>query len=113
MGVDGCGAIVTMWSELYGLTAGTVMLIQSITRKRFSDLAQYGAGEGFETAAAWFADRDGTTIAVVKAEPDSRWGYVCLSRDGQGSFCSTGMAEGFATRDMATRALCSLASQLG
>ena len=54
----------------------------------------------------------GETIAVVRADRQQRWGYVCLSRDGQGAYRSTRMAEGFVTRDIATRALYTLASHL-
>jgi hypothetical protein len=87
------------------------MLIQSITQDRFSALAR-GFDETFDHAAAWFSDQHGETIAVVRADRQQRWGYVCLSRDVQGAFRSTRMAEGFVTRDIATRALYTLASHL-
>src|SRR5687768_1790813 len=88
-----------------------IMLIQSITRDRFSALAR-GVDETLVHAAAWFSDQDGETIAVVRADRQRRWGYVCLSRDVQGAYRSTRMAEGFGTRDIATRALYTLASHL-
>jgi hypothetical protein len=89
------------------------MLIQSITRDRLSDLARCNVEETSYDGAYWFSDKDGLTIAVVKADAARRWGYVCLSRDGQGSYRSTRKAEGFATRETATRALYSLAAHLG
>ncbi len=89
------------------------MLIRSISRDTFTALASSIAEDAFNSAAAWFADKDGNTIAVVQGDPQRRWGFVCLSKDGQGSYRSTRMAEGFPSRDIATAALHSHATHLG
>ena len=87
------------------------MLIQAVKRDRFPESVRRSVREA--SAAYWFSDKAGDAVAVVSADANRRWGYVLLARDCDGAYHSLREVDGFATRDIATRALHSQAIHLG